>query len=75
MSEPPLHEPMSDEGVEAVPGAARCPGISWDEMAQRDTNPVPAFLEENAYRYMGSQPLATARYTSPEFFRSEIERM
>jgi len=66
---------MSDESVTIVPGAARCPGVSWDDLAQRDTHPVPAFLRENAYQYMGSQPLATARYTSAEYFRSEIERM
>jgi hypothetical protein len=44
---------MNDESAKTVPGAARCPGVSWDELAQRDTNPVPAFLRENAYRYMG----------------------
>jgi phenylpropionate dioxygenase-like ring-hydroxylating dioxygenase large terminal subunit len=66
---------MSDEDQRVEAGSARCPGISWDDLAERDTNEIPSFLREDAYRYLGSEPLATHRYTSPEFFRLETERM
>ena len=56
-------------------GNARCPGTSWDDLVAADTKPMPAFLKEKSYEYMGSQPLAAARYTSPDFFRQEVEKM
>ncbi|WP_089290539.1 MULTISPECIES: SRPBCC family protein [unclassified Azospirillum] len=40
-----------------------------------DTRPVPDFLRRENYRYMGSEPLQAERYTSPEFFRRELEKM
>ena len=56
-------------------GTQRCPGVSWDELAEGDSRPVPAFLREDAYRFLGSEPLAAERYTSPEFHRREVEKM
>ena len=64
---------VSKEKVPA--GSARCPGPSWDDLAEADTKPVPEFLMQDAYTHLGSEPLATGRYTSPEFFRREVERM
>ena len=66
---------MTEKNVKSAPGTARCPGVSWDEILQKDTHAVPAFLTDDTYRYMGSEPLATARYTSAEFFRLEVEKM
>jgi phenylpropionate dioxygenase-like ring-hydroxylating dioxygenase large terminal subunit len=64
-------------GTETKPalGTARCPGESYDDLAAQDTKAVPDFLKEDAYQYLGSEPLSTARYTSPEFFRREIDKM
>ncbi len=56
-------------------GEARCPGTDWAEICASDSRPVPAFLQQEHYEYMGSQPLAAGRYTSPDFFRREVEKM
>jgi phenylpropionate dioxygenase-like ring-hydroxylating dioxygenase large terminal subunit len=66
---------MSEEQTKAANGTARCPGISWDDLASADTHPVPDFLKEDGYTYKGSEPLSTARYTSPELFRREVAKM
>lgn len=56
-------------------GEARCPGVSFGDMLAADTHPVPQFLLDESYEYMGSEPLKADRYTSPEFFKLEVERM
>jgi phenylpropionate dioxygenase-like ring-hydroxylating dioxygenase large terminal subunit len=56
-------------------GLARCPGESWDDLMKADTIEPPEFLKTESYEYMGSQPLDTARYTSPEFFAQELKSM
>src|SRR5271154_5043332 len=67
---------MPDDNPTLKPGAARCPsGISWNEIVAGDSRPVPGFLQDGSYRYLGSAPLAAARYTDPEFFRREKEKM
>jgi phenylpropionate dioxygenase-like ring-hydroxylating dioxygenase large terminal subunit len=66
---------MSDEHANAEPGSARCPGTSWDDLAAADTNPVPSFLREEGYQYLGSEPLAASRYVSADFFKLECEKM
>jgi phenylpropionate dioxygenase-like ring-hydroxylating dioxygenase large terminal subunit len=40
-----------------------------------DTRPVPDFLRQENYSYLGSEPLQAERYTSPDFFRRELEKM
>ncbi|MBS0409502.1 MAG: aromatic ring-hydroxylating dioxygenase subunit alpha [Proteobacteria bacterium] len=67
---------MADDNNRAFEaGAARCPGEGWDELMKADTIDPPQFLKDESYEYMGSAPLAADRYTSPEFFRKEVERM
>ena len=56
-------------------GNHRCPGPGWDDYAAVDTHPVPAFLREDHYRYLGSEPIAASRYTSAEFFQLELDKM
>ena len=65
---------MSD-GESLVGGTARCPGVTWDDLVAADSRAVPTFLAEDSYEYRGSAPLDAARYTSPEFFRAEVERI
>ncbi|SNT14274.1 Phenylpropionate dioxygenase, large terminal subunit [Azospirillum sp. RU38E] len=64
-----------DLASQPKPGEARCPGTSWNDLMDTDTRPVPDFLRRENYRYMGSEPLQAERYTSPEFFRRELEKM
>lgn len=54
---------------------ARSPGPSWNDYAERDTNPVPDFLIADSSPDLGSTPIAASRYTSPDFFRQECEKM
>jgi len=67
---------MTDDIPVTQPGAARCPqGDSWEDIVADDTRPLPAFLARESYQYLGSEPLASARYTSEAFFEAEKERM
>jgi len=50
-------------------------GDAWDELARNDSRRVPAFLLDDCSRNLGSEPLSTERYTSPEFFQLELDRM
>lgn len=54
---------------------ARCPGLSWDDLAAADPTPPPAFLAGDHYRYLGSDPIPTERYTSAAFARLEAAYM
>ena len=65
---------MSDAATKPG-GTARCPGVSWSDLLTEDSRPVPDILREETYRYLGSEPIAAARYTDPAFFRAEIEKM
>lgn len=66
---------MDGPGGSPPPGVARCPGVSWEDMLEADSRLVPEYLREASYEYLGSAPLDVGRYTSPEFFRLEVERM
>lgn len=67
---------MSDGEIPAkAGGAARCPGASWDDFVAADARTVPDYMAREVYEYRGSAPLAAERYTSPEFFKLELERM
>jgi len=56
-------------------GSARQPGPGWQDYLAADSKPVPEFLKTETYEYMGSEPIAADRYTSPDFFRKEVEKM
>jgi phenylpropionate dioxygenase-like ring-hydroxylating dioxygenase large terminal subunit len=49
--------------------------VSWDDLVAADSRPMPEFMAKEVYEYRGSAPLAAERYTSPEFFKAEIEKM
>jgi phenylpropionate dioxygenase-like ring-hydroxylating dioxygenase large terminal subunit len=67
---------MSKVEPKAAPGGTnRSKGISWQELMKIDARPAPDFLTQESYTYRGSEPLATKRYTSPEFARLENEKM
>ena len=60
------------------PGAferARCPGPNWEDILASDEIAPPAFVAEDQYQYLGSEPLDASRFYSPEFFKAECEKM
>jgi phenylpropionate dioxygenase-like ring-hydroxylating dioxygenase large terminal subunit len=64
-----------NHGGTANAGSARCPGVGWNDLMADDTILPPEFLRQDAYEYMGSEPLAAARYTDPAFFQRELKAM
>lgn len=56
-------------------GEARCPGTSFGDLIAADAKPVPDFLLEEEYEYLGSGSIRADRYTSPDFFKQEVEKM
>ena len=43
------------------PGSARSPGISYQELLDADTHPVPEVLRLESPRYLGSNDIDIAR--------------
>mgnify|MGYP001810208559 FL=1 len=66
---------MADDAGKLKFGEARCPGPNFSDYLKDDAKPVPDFLLDEHYEYMGSEALSTERYTSPEFFRKELDLM
>jgi phenylpropionate dioxygenase-like ring-hydroxylating dioxygenase large terminal subunit len=66
---------MDDGAIKKKLGEARCPGPSLTDMFDADSRPVPDFMREESYKYLGSEPLAAERYTSRAFFEQELEKM
>lgn len=66
---------MAESDPKLAGGAARCPGISWEELMRADSRPAPDILTRESYEYLGSDPIPAARYTSEEFARAEREKM
>src|SRR5262245_37326174 len=66
---------MSSNRNAPAPGTARCPGLTWDDIVAEDSRTVPEYLRDESYEYMGSTPLAAARYTDPAFFELEKRKM
>jgi phenylpropionate dioxygenase-like ring-hydroxylating dioxygenase large terminal subunit len=65
----------ADPKVPGTPGEARCPGVSWRDLLAEDSRPVPQFLADESYTYLGSEPIPASRYTDPTFFREELAKM
>jgi phenylpropionate dioxygenase-like ring-hydroxylating dioxygenase large terminal subunit len=63
-----------DPAIEGA-GQARCPGTSWADLLAQDARPVPDFIKEESYEYLGSDPIPASRYTSPEYMRLETEKL
>ena len=64
----------SDPRIKGAP-LARCPGESVRDLALADTNPVPEFLYTDEYENLGSAPIPAGRYTDPDFFEAERQKM
>ena len=57
------------------PGSARSPGISYQELLDTDTHPVPEVLRLESPRYLGSGDIDTARYISREWHEREARTL
>ena len=57
------------------PRPARSPGITYQELLDTDTHPVPAVLRLESPRYLGSSDISIERYTSHEWHRREVDRL
>lgn len=58
-----------------APGAARSPGITYQQLLDTDTHPVPEVLRLESPRYLGSDDVPASRYTSREWHEREIEHL
>ena len=67
---------MADDiGKTTLIGEERCPGTSYSDLLDQDSREVPDFLREEAFEYLGSDPIPTSRYTSQAFMDLENEKM
>lgn len=58
-----------------APGAARSPGISYQELLDTDTHEVPEILRAESPGYFGSQDLSVDRYISREWHDKEVANL
>jgi phenylpropionate dioxygenase-like ring-hydroxylating dioxygenase large terminal subunit len=58
-----------------IPGAARSPGISYQQLLDTDTHPVPAVLRIEAPKFLGDADVPVSNYTSRAFFELEKEKV
>jgi phenylpropionate dioxygenase-like ring-hydroxylating dioxygenase large terminal subunit len=63
---------MADQ---AEPTGPRSPGITYQELLDTDTFPVPEVLRLESPRYLGSEDVSRDRYISPRWHRLEVERL
>lgn len=54
---------------------ARSPGITYQQLLDTDTHPVPEVLRLESPRFLGDEDLPIERYTSREWHRLEVERL
>ena len=57
------------------PTAARSPGITYQQLLDADTHPVPAVLRLESPRFLGDADVPIERYTSREWHLLEKERL
>jgi phenylpropionate dioxygenase-like ring-hydroxylating dioxygenase large terminal subunit len=53
----------------------RHPSESYEDILDRDTRPVPAFLRQGPTPDIGLEPVPVSRYFSPEYFAKEVEHV
>ena len=55
------------------PGEARCPGVTVQDLLDRDSRSVPEHLTTHAYSFLGDADIGYDRYTSRAFFEREVQ--
>ena len=66
---------MAEATSKAVPGAARAPGMTYQEAIQRDSSPPPAPFLEHSYEFTTDVDIPYTNYTSQEFAEAEFKKM
>ena len=67
---------VNNSAMTAVePNHARSPGISYQELLDTDTHPVPAVLRLESPRYLGNCDIPITRYISHDWHRQEVDRL
>lgn len=59
----------------AAPTKPRSSGITYQQLLDTDTYPVPDVLRLESPRYLGSDDVPTARYTSRAWHEAEVEHL
>lgn len=63
------------ESISNKPGAARCPGISVQDLLASDSRRVPDYLTTQNYEFLGDEDIPFSRYTDRAFFDEEIAKV
>ena len=66
---------MSKNGDKKNVPRSSSPGLSYSDLLELDTRPVPQFLKDESQVDLGNAPLSTERYTSAEYAQREAEKM
>jgi phenylpropionate dioxygenase-like ring-hydroxylating dioxygenase large terminal subunit len=66
---------MSPVGTNPAPGEARSPGISYQQLLDTDTHPVPVVLRLESPKYLGSADVSIDRYISHEWHEREKAKL
>ena len=59
----------------AQPGQARSSGITYQQLLDTDTKPVPEVLRLESPQFLGNEDIANSRYTSRAYHELEVERL
>ena len=57
------------------PRLARSPGLTYQDLLDADTHPVPDVLRLESPRFLGDADIPKDRYTSREWHRREVDRL
>ncbi len=66
---------VNTEPMTATELRPRSPGITYQELLEADTHPVPDVLRLESPRFLGHEDVSRERYTSREWHRLEVERL
>ena len=61
--------------IQAKPAADRCQDLSYTDILDLDTRPVPDFLREEVVPDLGTDPVPAGHYTDPAYFERENAKM
>jgi len=68
-------DPAPPHAPALPPGAARCPGPSYQDILAADGDNPPPPLREERYAFLGDGDIPFARYHDPAFYEAEMERL
>jgi phenylpropionate dioxygenase-like ring-hydroxylating dioxygenase large terminal subunit len=69
------HDQTKPSDPALPPGAARCPGPSYQDILDADADVVPPAMRLQQYEYLGSADIGFERYLSEDVAQAETERM